>query len=134
MRRALRAISLIGVFALVGCYHAVVETGRPAGTTVVSKPWAMSFIFGLVPPPVENVAQQCTNGVSKVETQHSFLNGLVAFVTFSLVTPMQIDVTCAAAGGDDNALAVRVPGNPREALVQAIELSRATGKAVYAMF
>ena len=135
MRRGLRALSLVGLFALVGCYHAVIETGRPAGTTVVTKPWAMSFIFGLVPPPVENVAQQCTNGVSKVETQHSFLNGLVAAVTFSLVTPMQIDVTCAAAGGDDNSLAtVRVPGNPREALLQAIELSRETGRAVYAAF
>jgi hypothetical protein len=122
------------VLALAGCYHAVIETGRPAGTTVVTKPWAMSFIFGLVPPPVENVAQQCTNGVSKVETQHSFLNGLVAFVTFSLVTPMQIDVTCAAAGGNDDMARVNVPGNPREALLQAIELSRSTGKPVLAQF
>jgi hypothetical protein len=95
----------------------------------------MSFLWGLVPPPVENVSQQCTNGVSKVETQHSFLNGLVAALTFSIVTPMQIDVTCAGAGGDDNDLAtVRVDGNPREALKQAIELSIATGKAVYAAF
>jgi hypothetical protein len=135
MRRGLRALSLVGVFLLVGCFHAVIETGRPAGTTVVQKPWAMSFVWGLVPPPVENVAQQCTNGVSKVETQHSFLNGLVAVITFSIVTPMQIDVTCAAAGGDDNSLAmVRIEGNPRAALLQAIELSRATGKAVYAAF
>ena len=135
MRRGLRGLSLIGVLALAGCYHAVIETGRPAGTTVISKPWAMSFVFGLIPPPVENVAQQCTNGVSKVETQHSFLNGLVAAVTFSIITPMQIDVTCAAAGGNDEALAtVSVPGNPRAAMLQAIELSRATGKAVYAQF
>ena len=135
MRRGLRALSLLAVFVLAGCYHAVIETGRPAGSTVVTKPWAMSFLWGLVPPPVENVSQQCTNGVSKVETQHSFLNGLVAVRTFSLVTPMQIDVTCAGAGGDDNDLAtVRVDGNPREALKQAIELSIATGKAVYAAF
>ncbi|MEW5915370.1 MAG: hypothetical protein AB1762_03150 [Gemmatimonadota bacterium] len=123
------------MFVLAGCYHAVIETGRPAGSTVVSKPWAMSFLWGLVPPPVENVSQQCTNGVSKVETQHSFLNGLVAALTFSIITPMQIDVTCAGAGGDDDSLAtVRVDGNPRAALVQAIELSIATGKAVYAAF
>lgn len=134
-RWGLRALSLVGVFLIVGCYHAVIETGRPAGTTVVHKPWAMSFIFGLVPPPVENVTQQCTNGVSKVETMHSFLNGLVAVVTFNLVTPMDIKVTCAGAGGDDASLAtVRVDGNPLAALVQAIELSRATGKAVYAQF
>lgn len=135
MRRGLRALSVLAVFVLAGCYHAVIETGRPAGSTVVSKPWAMSFLWGLVPPPVENVSQQCTNGVSKVETQHSFLNGLVAALTFSIITPMQIDVTCAGAGGDDDSLAtVRVDGNPRAALVQAIELSIATGKAVYAAF
>jgi hypothetical protein len=135
MRRGLRGLSLVAVLALAGCYHAVIETGRPAGSTVVSKPWAMSFVFGLIPPPVENVAQACPNGVSKVETQHSFLNGLVAAVTFSIITPMQIDVTCAAAGGNDDGLAtVNVPGNPRAAILQAIELSRVTGKAVYAQF
>lgn len=101
----------------------------------MTKPWAMSFIYGLVPPPIENVSQQCSNGVSKVETQHSFLNGLVAVLTFSIVTPMEIKVTCAAAGGrDDDALAVRADGDARAALIQAIELSRATGKAVYAHF
>jgi hypothetical protein len=134
MRRGLRGVSLIGVLALAGCFHAVVETGRPAGTTVIYKPWAMSFVYGLVPPPVENVSQQCTNGVSKVETQHSFLNGLVAAITFSIVTPIEIRVTCAAAGGDDDALAVRADGDARTALLQAIELARATGRAVYATF
>ncbi len=135
MRRGLRGISLVGVFLLVGCYHAQIETGRPAGSTVISKPWAMSFVYGLIPPPVENVAQQCTNGVSKVETQHSFLNGLVAAVTFGIVTPIQIDVTCAGAGGDNDSLAtVRVDGDARAALLKAIELSIATGRAVYAQF
>lgn len=135
MKRGLGGLAFVALFALAGCYHAVIETGRPAGATVIEKPWAMSFVFGLVPPPVENVAQQCTNGVSKVETQHSFLNGLVAIISFSIVTPMEITVTCAAAGGNDNSLAtVRVDGNPRAALLKAIELSRATGRAVYAQF
>jgi hypothetical protein len=136
MRRGLRGISLVGVLVLVGCYHAVIETGRPAGSTVITKPWAMSFAWGLIPPPLENVSQQCTNGVSKVETQHSFMNGLVAAVTFGIVTPIQIDVTCAGAGGDnDSSLAtVRVDGDARAAVLRAIELSIATGKAVYAQF
>jgi hypothetical protein len=135
MRRSLNYLMILALFALTGCYHAVIETGRPAGATTITKPWAMSFAFGLVPPPVENVVQQCTNGVSRVETQHSFLNGLVAFITGGIVTPIQIDVICASAGGDDDSLAmVRVDGNPREALLQAIELSRATGRAVYAAF
>lgn len=135
MRWGLRAILFVGVFMLMGCFHAIIETGRPAGSTVVHKPWAMSYIYGLVPPPVENVTQQCTNGVSKVETQHSFLNGLVQFLTFGIVTPIDIKVTCAGAGNDDASLAtVRVDDNPRVALEKAIQLSRATGKAVYAQF
>ena len=136
MRRVLQTLSLVAVFALVGCYHAVIETGRPAGGTEVYKPWAMSFVFGLIPPPIENVASACPNGVSKVETQHSFLNGLVAVVTFSIVTPIEIRVTCAGAGrdNDDSLATVRVDGNPRAAILQAIELSRTTGRAVYAQF
>lgn len=38
MRRGLRGFSLVGVFLLVGCYHAQIETGRPAGSTVITKP------------------------------------------------------------------------------------------------
>jgi hypothetical protein len=47
------------------------------------------------PAPVDTRA--CGNGVSRVETQHSFLNGLVGVFTLSIYTPMSITVTCAAA-------------------------------------
>jgi len=55
---------------------------------------------------------------------------------FGIVTPIQIDVICAGAGGDnDSSLAtVRVDGDARAALLKAIELSIATGRAVYAQF
>ena len=33
-------------------------------------------------------------GVSRVETQLSFLNGLVSVLTFSIFTPVEITVTC----------------------------------------
>lgn len=89
------ALSLLALTSSA-CYHAVVETGRPASSQVINQPWAMSFVFGLIPPPVVETASACPNGVAKVETQHSFLNSLVAIVTFSLVTPMQITVTCAS--------------------------------------
>jgi hypothetical protein len=99
--KSLTRIAAIGLaFSLTGCYHAVIETGRPADTSsTITIPWAHSFIFGLVPPKLVDAAQQCTNGVARVETQHSFLNGLAAVLTFSIYTPMQIDVTCASRGG-----------------------------------
>ncbi|MGH7466761.1 MAG: Bor/Iss family lipoprotein [Longimicrobiales bacterium] len=48
----------------------------------IKQPWAMSFIYGLVPPKTMETAQQCPDGVAKVDTQLSFLNGLVAALTF----------------------------------------------------
>ena len=123
-----------------GCYHAVIETGRPAGGTVVTNEWAHSFIAGLIPPQVVNVASQCPGGVSKVETQHSFLNMLAQFVTFSLYSPMTITVTCSGGGSADaSAPTVRVGENASAeertaAFQKAIDMSTASGQAVLVQF
>lgn len=82
--------------ALSGCYHITVTTGAPAAPTVVDKQWQNSFIYGLVPPPELNVKDQCPNGASQVETEHSFVNGLVAAITWNIYTPMHVKVTCAS--------------------------------------
>jgi hypothetical protein len=81
---------------LSGCYHITVTSGLAASPTVVDKPWQNSFVYGLVPPPEINVKDQCTNGVQKVETEVSFVNGLVGALTWSLFTPIHAKVTCAA--------------------------------------
>ena len=85
------------VIALVGCYHATVETGATPSTVVIDKSFASSWIYGLVPPSIVSTTSRCTDGVAKVETQHTFLNQLVGFLTLGIYTPMQIRVTCAAA-------------------------------------
>jgi hypothetical protein len=124
----------------VGCYHATFETGLPASTQVVDKPWALSFIFGLVPPPELDVSSQCKNGVAKVETQSSLLNSLVGIVTIGIVTPMQITVTCAASNKmglvptGAETLAVKANASPAEvnaAVHTAIELSLAQSAPIY---
>jgi len=86
---------LLATFLLSGCYVATVETGRPKSTKVISKPFASSWIYGLVPPPVVQTATDCPDGVAVVQTQHSFLNYLVGAITFGIYTPIQITVTCA---------------------------------------
>ena len=83
---------------LTGCYNAVVMTDKTPSNQTIDKPWAMSFIYGLVPPAPIDASTTCTDGVAKVETKISFLNGLVSALTFSIVTPMHITVTCAADG------------------------------------
>ena len=134
--RIRRAAAVVAAFALTGCYHAVIQTGRPESTDVISIKWANSFIFGLVPPPIVETASRCTNGVAKVETQHSFLNGLAAVVTFSLYTPMQIDVTCAARGAASAESVIKVEKGmtAEQAMNAAVAVSMEKDTAVYVQF
>ncbi|HSH75187.1 MAG TPA: Bor family protein [Longimicrobiales bacterium] len=77
------------------CYHATVNTGVAPGSRQIEQPWAKAFVFGLVPPdPMDAMAECGSQGVARVETQISFLNGLVSMLTFSIFTPMEITVTC----------------------------------------
>ena len=92
----LRAHSrLISMVALLGCYHATVDTGVTPSNMVIEKRWASGWIFGLVPPSAVATAAQCPSGVASVETKLSFLNQVVSFLTLSIYTPMAIRVTCA---------------------------------------
>jgi hypothetical protein len=136
--RSLGAASLI---ALGGCYHATVETGATPSTVVIDKSFASSWIYGLVPPSTVSTAAKCPDGVAKVETQHTFLNQLVGFLTLGIYTPMQIRVTCATAGSasrDAAALKViakgRSPSARQQALTQAVSQAAAAKKAVYLEF
>lgn len=142
MRWTRAALIAVGTAICSGCYHAVVETGRPAGGQVIDQPWAKSFIFGLVPPPVVQTASACPNGVAKVETEHTFLNQLVGGLTFGIFTPMHIRVTCASGGTSSispSAPAVTVPAGAtdeqkRAALTDAAELAARTHSAVFVRF
>lgn len=99
--KRLVSLLLIPVFALAlsGCFHAEVTTGKQPSGQTIEKPWATGFVFGLAMPGAKiDAAQQCPNGVAKVDTKQSFLNGLVAGFTFNLYSPMSVTVTCAAGG------------------------------------
>lgn len=77
-----------------GCYHATVQTGvqpTPGSDTR----WAHSWIYGLVPPSTVNATEECGGApASSVETQVSFVNGIVGGLTMGIYTPMTIKVTC----------------------------------------
>jgi hypothetical protein len=81
------------------CFRQVVQTGRTPGTTVVDKPWAPSFLWGLVPPPPMDVSAQCRSGIATVVTQQSAVNGVVHILTLGLFSPRHITITCAASAG-----------------------------------
>ena len=78
------------------CYRVTVVTGAPAARQTIDKEWQNSFVYGIVPPPELSATSTCTRGVASVETERSFLNGLVSALTWSLYTPIHTKVTCAA--------------------------------------
>jgi len=137
-RFSLSAGLLGATLLLGGCYHAIVETGRQPSGTVVENQWAHSFLYGLVPPNPVDVSSRCPSGVAKVETQHSFLNGVAALITWGIYTPMTITVQCAAAGSPDAPAESTVRLSSRAdaqamsaALEQAAQLSVRSGEAAY---
>ena len=91
-----------------GCYHASIESGRKPGNDKIEKEWASGWAWGLVAPEPIDAQSKCTSGLSKVETEHSFLNGLVGGLTLGIYTPMHLTVTCAAGPTAD----VPEPGTP----------------------
>jgi hypothetical protein len=90
-----RSLCLAFALGLGACYHVAIETGAPATEQVIRENWSNGFLFGLVPPDVMMTASRCPNGVSKVETEHSFLNVLATAVTVGLYTPVTVAVTCS---------------------------------------
>jgi hypothetical protein len=96
MRRTARLTAVLLLAAAAGCYHATIDTGLTPSPQTVEKPWAASFIDGLVPPSTVETKAKCPNGAARVDTQLSFLNMVVGVITFGIFTPMDIKVTCAA--------------------------------------
>ncbi len=99
MTHCVRCLVLLAALSSAGCYHATIETGLASSNEVVHETFASCWIYGLVPPNTISVAAKCSHGVARVETQQSFVNGLVGVITLGIYTPMEIKVTCAAAGG-----------------------------------
>lgn len=95
MRTASRLSIAVSALLLSACFHQVVQTGRTPGTTVVERPWTATWLWGLVAADEISVVAQCPNGVATIETQQSFLNGLVGGLTLGIYTPQEVKITCA---------------------------------------
>lgn len=134
-------ITLLIVCALTmsGCYVATIDTGKTPSTKVIQNKWASCWIYGLVPPSAVMTSAECPNGLAKVETQHSFLNGLVGGLTFGIYTPIQITVTCAEGAhasltSPDDEIEVGYNASPqdvRDAFNRAARQAIRTGEPAY---
>jgi len=94
MRLRLLALAVVSL-GLTGCYRATVITSARPSATVIDIPFQHSFVFGLVPPKEMNTREQCPNGVAKVVTEQSFVNGLVNYFVGIVYSPIHVTVTCA---------------------------------------
>lgn len=99
-RNYLILLILSGIFFFSGCYHAQVTTGQQPSAQIYEDTMAHGFLFGLVPPSIVRAQDECSNGVARVETRISFINGLLSAITFNLYTPMHIIVTCASSSAE----------------------------------
>lgn len=135
MRKLTAAAAAASVVLLSGCYHAVIDTGRAPNGTTVERPWAHGFLWGLVPPSVTETAQKCPGGVAKVETKHSFLNGLAGAITYGIYAPMTIIASCTGAKTSADATVINAaPGKGADAIRQAAEISKARSVPVFVQF
>lgn len=139
MEYLLRLCLVASIVLLTGCYHARVTTGEEPSNQVIDEPFASSWVYGLVPPDPVDAAEECDNGVAIVETQLSFVNQLVGFVTFGIYTPMHITVTCATGGTASLQEQVTVPAGATEAetakaVQKAARTSAETRQAVAVQF
>jgi len=100
LRHNLALLSAVAVLS-AGCNHATIDTGLTPSTVKIENKWANGWVFGLVPPETVETAEECPDGVARVETELSFLNQLVSILTIGIYTPMSIVVTCALPGSDD---------------------------------
>ncbi len=91
------AILLVGIGAS-GCHKIYYHNGGPAVANKAAaqyNEWHHGAVFGIVEvsDPI-NVKTRCQRGWDTVETENSFLTGLVSGLTYGLYTPREANVVC----------------------------------------
>lgn len=123
MKRKGRAfLAMFGLLGAGACFHQVVQTGAPAGSTVVDKPWVNGWLWGLVANDPVDIRRECPMGAAVVETEQSFVNGLVSALTVGIYTPQHVRITCASRSAmlPANIRQIQIPGGASREVEEAI--------------
>lgn len=100
--RTLASLALASlVLVSAGCYHSIIETGLEPGPTAYHEKWETAWLVGLIPARVDATGI-CGGPWARVETQQSFLNGLVSLLTLGIYAPHEVEVVCAASRAGTN--------------------------------
>lgn len=83
-------------FLLVGCATQVTTLRPDAKSTPSHLTQQLFFIDGLLQSKTVDAAEICggANKVARIETQLTFINGLIRGVTLGIVAPRQIQIYC----------------------------------------
>lgn len=99
---ASRASALFLLSALLvastGCHQVIIDSGREPSPTVHHDEWNIAFAAAIFPAQVD-ASEYCGGEWARVETKQSFLNMVVGWLTFGIITPMETKIVCAASEG-----------------------------------
>lgn len=81
---------------LSGCAAQTFEINGSTGEVPTDQQSQHFFISGLGQEKITDAADVCggVENIVKVESQHTFINGLLGFVTFGIYTPRDAKVYC----------------------------------------
>jgi hypothetical protein len=89
---------LVAAFLVAGCATQQVDfhEGIKDNTKAQHKEWQHFFVYGLVPPAQNMNSDEFCSGseIARVETEQTFLNGLVTGVTYGIYNPMTLRIYC----------------------------------------
>ncbi len=90
-------LAVVATLAVSGsaCFHQSVSSGPAPSSNVVDHQFVATWLWGIIAAKPIDVRQECPSGVAKVETEQSFVNGLVGIVTLGIYSPQHLRVTCA---------------------------------------
>lgn len=91
------ALSVVAI-AVSGCHKIYYHNGGPSvanKTAANYNDWHHDGVFGIVEfsDPID-LKKYCERGWNTVETENSFLTGLVSVLTYGLYTPREANLVC----------------------------------------
>jgi len=128
MRRPL----LLALLALAaGCFHVNYVTNRPPASTPAYEAWHTDVVWGLVEvsDPVD-VATVCPNGYARIESQLTFVQGLLQYITLGIYNPQSVTITCTSARAETPAALSPAPAAAAAVAMPSGEQATTAAEAV----
>jgi len=94
----MRAFLFASLFLATGCFHVSYVSNKPQAATPAYDGWHSDVVWGLaeVSDPVD-VPKLCPGGFARIESQLTFVQGLVQYITFGIYNPQNVTVTCGSS-------------------------------------